>query len=58
MPACVNDPRIDQIARATDEISRCAAYRGKEEGLGGAILGEMDWIEELHRLIWEWKEDK
>jgi hypothetical protein len=24
--------------------------------LGGNILGEMDWISELHRLIWEWEE--
>ena len=50
MPACVNDPRIDQIARCTDELERCSKYKDKD--LGGPFLGWMDWYEEMHRLIW------
>ena len=56
MPACVSDPRIDQIARCTDELGRLREYqRAHPENcnIGGAILGEMDWLEELHRLVWE-----
>jgi hypothetical protein len=55
MPACVNDPRVDQIARCTDELGRLHEYfkTHDDTNLGGAILGEMDWLTELHRLIWE-----
>ena len=55
MPACVVDPRVDQIARCTDELERLREYQSTHEdrNVGGAILGIMDWLTELHRLIWE-----
>jgi hypothetical protein len=51
MGTCVNDSRIDQIVRCTEEIERCRKYSGAE-GLP-AFIGEMDWLSELHRLIHE-----
>jgi len=54
MVACVGDPRIDRIARCTDELERCRKP-SKVGGLGGNILGEMDWLTELHRLIFDWE---
>jgi hypothetical protein len=53
MAACVNDSRIDQISRCGDELERCRAEQHKEPL---ATIGEMDWLEELHRLVWEWEE--
>ena len=40
--------RLEQIARAMREIELCQA-----EGSLGAILGELDWLTELHRLLYE-----
>jgi hypothetical protein len=59
MSASVNDPRVDQIARCTDELARVRhdskiTTSGTE--LVGCFIGHMDWITELHRLIWEWEE--
>jgi hypothetical protein len=56
VPACVNDPRVDQIARCTDELERLRQFsKAAESGtdLVGCFLGHMDWVTELHRLIWE-----
>ncbi len=58
MPACVHDPREKQIARCMDELAQLREHMKAHHStnLGGNILGEMDWISELHRLIWEWEE--
>jgi len=50
MPATVHDLRIDQIERCMDELERCRAEQHKNPL---ATIGEMDWLEELHRLIFE-----
>lgn len=41
---------LAKIASATDELNRCIAQRG--QGFL-ATLGELDWITELHRLLYE-----
>jgi hypothetical protein len=53
MAACVNDPRIEQIARCTDELERCSEFKME---LCGPFLGWMDWHAELHRLLYDWEE--
>ena len=40
--------RAEQIDRAMQEIALCRA-----EGSLGAIIGELDWLTELHRLLYE-----
>ena len=40
--------RLEQIDRAMQEIALCRA-----EGSLGAIIGELDWLTELHRLLYE-----
>lgn len=45
------DQRLKQIARCMDELSSIRSLA--PAGYWGALLGEMDWLEELHRLIWE-----
>ena len=42
--------RLEQIDRTTQEMALCRA-----EGSLGAILGELDWLAELHRLLHEEK---
>ena len=42
--------RAEQIDRAMQEIALCRA-----EGSLGAIIGELDWLTELHRLLYEEK---
>lgn len=56
MPACVNDSRIEQIARCTDELQMCREHRNPCPDADLWTLGQMDWLTELHRLIWEWEE--
>ena len=53
MPACVNDSRIEQIARCTDELQMCREHRDPCPDADLWTLGQMDWLTELHRLIWE-----
>ena len=44
--------RIELIAQAAEEIHRCEhEMRGRLFDAGGAWLGYMDWLEELHYLI-------
>lgn len=47
----VSGVRIAQIVRATEELNRCVNERGKGSFL--ATLGELDWLTELHRLLYE-----
>jgi hypothetical protein len=58
MAACVNDPRIDQISRCTDELARCMQDMKTFafNALSGPFLGWMDWQAELHRLLYDWEE--
>ena len=55
MPASVDSPRIEQIVRCCDEMARCRSFYPKVvlPETAGAMLGEMDWWEELHRLLYE-----
>ncbi len=51
--------RIDRIVRASNEINRCVQERGKHTSTGdrlGVTLGEVDWLEELHRLLYQWED--
>jgi len=58
MTATVHDSRAEQISRCTDEIARCWEDSGTPgDPLSGWVLGLVDWLCELHRLIHEW-EDK
>ena len=41
-------PYLEQIDRAMQELALCRA----EHSLG-AIIGELDWLAELHRLLYE-----
>jgi hypothetical protein len=53
--ASVNDSRTEQIARCCDEMARCRSFYPNVvlPQTGGAMLGEMDWLEEVHRLLYE-----
>lgn len=44
--------RLDQITRATNELNRCVRERG-QPGMEMATLGEVDWLCELHNLLYE-----
>lgn len=49
--------RLEAITRATDELAAVRALRlTRRDALEGLMLAEMDWLEELHRLIHEWDE--
>jgi hypothetical protein len=53
--------RLSRIAKACMEIDRCRedlASGPPRNPLGGAFLGYLDWVTELHRLIHDWKEAK
>lgn len=55
--ASVNSPRIDQIARCTDE--HAAMRQASRESWARCrplelLLWEMDWLAELHRLVYDW----
>jgi hypothetical protein len=58
MAACVNDPRIEQISRCTDELARCREAMRTFTGdvLSGPFMGLMDWHAELQRLLYDWEE--
>ena len=57
MTATVHSPRIEQIARCTDELARVHKdIRIPGVDTLGCLLGEMDWLTELHRLIWDFEE--
>jgi hypothetical protein len=47
--------RISQIAMVADELDRCVRGRGSlhPETRFGFTLGELDWLTELHRLLYE-----
>lgn len=47
--------RLQKITRAADELSRCVAERGKVEPGNemGLTVGELDWLTELERLLYE-----
>jgi hypothetical protein len=59
MAACVNDSRIEQISRCTDELARCAQHMKTFTGdsLSGPFLGWMDWYGELNHLLYHWEEE-
>ncbi len=43
--------RLIRIFRCMEEINKCLA--DEEPGLLGAMVGELDWLEELHYLLYE-----
>jgi hypothetical protein len=47
--------RVEQIVHACEEIDRARLASKTDTGdpLAGWFLGYMDWLSELHRLIWE-----
>jgi hypothetical protein len=49
--------RLAKIARCTDELARIrGAYGLADSGDRiGVMLGECDWLEELHRLLYDEK---
>lgn len=52
--------RLSRIAAACAEIDRARrelAARHTGNPLGGAFLGYMDWLSELHRLIHDWEKN-
>jgi hypothetical protein len=57
MAASVNNPRINQIARCMDELHACAIARRTPNGWDLALydVWELDWLSELHRLLYEEK---
>jgi hypothetical protein len=40
--------RLEQIARTMRELEQCRTDHSL-----GAIIGELDWLTELHRLLYE-----
>jgi hypothetical protein len=50
--ASVNSPRIEQIARCCAELARLRTHFPCGP-CDGVAVGEMDWLEELHRLLYE-----
>lgn len=48
--------RLTAISKAVEEIHRCEREFKKvclyDPDIQGIWLGYMDWLEELHRLIW------
>lgn len=48
--------RLSEISRCTDELARIRAWRAenpvalREDHLG-ALMGELDWLSELHFLL-------
>jgi hypothetical protein len=47
--------QIAAICRCTDELARLRFYYGSEDQNDrlGITIGEADWLEELHRLLYE-----
>lgn len=41
--------RLDQITRCMDELEKCV--QDEHPGLFGPMVGELDWLEELHYLL-------
>jgi hypothetical protein len=65
----VHDSRIEQITQCTNILERIreSMKSFNETGVPAsgwpknnynlfALIGEMDWLTELHRLIWKWEE--
>ena len=55
----IHDDRLTQITNTMQELeyNRESQRKYKETDLRMIIqVGECDQLEELHRLIWEWKE--
>lgn len=58
MAASVRSSRIDQIARCADEID--GVTRSVAAGIYAPVaiintLGQVDWMEELHRLLYDYQ---
>ena len=47
--------RLQEIARCTDELASLRDSYGlsRPGDRAGVTLGEMDWLEELHRLLYD-----
>jgi hypothetical protein len=44
--------RLDQITRCMDEVEKCVRDERLFPGLFGPMVGELDWLEELHYLLY------
>lgn len=49
------EARLVKIARCMEEINRCLAEEIPGQ-MGGAFLGELDWLEALHYELYESEE--
>lgn len=50
--------RLEAITRATSELASVRALRlTRPDALEGLMLAELDWTEELHRLLYECDDD-
>ena len=48
--------RLERIAKCMDELARIRATFGKKNPEAvGAQIGQCDWLEELHRLLYDWE---
>lgn len=52
--SCVMASRVEAIARCADELEAVRVLRPyRPDALEGLMLAELDWLEELHRLLHE-----
>ena len=55
MPACVRDSREAQISRCMDELATCREHINPMPRADLWCIGQMDWLEELHGLLYDWE---